>query len=110
MTSTADRMNAVMAAATDGAALPYFVGRVIFDDGREYASKADQRDQRRAMVALGHDSAETDPVGFWRACAWSYLTRNGVLEISWPDFDRDVAFVTREETETADPTRPATAG
>jgi hypothetical protein len=113
MTTTAEELNAVLAAATAGAGLPYLVMRVVFDDGTEYHSRADQRDMRRAMVATGADP-HTDPLGFSRACAWSYLTRTDVLAMGWAEFDRDVAFVipppAEDAPETADPTRPATAG
>jgi hypothetical protein len=109
MTATADQLNAAMEAAA-GTGLPYLDMRVIFDDGRELAAHADQRDMRRAQVAIGVDP-DRDPIGFSRACAWAYLTRTDQLAMGWADFDGQVPFcIPFDKQTTADPTRPATAG
>ena len=109
--TTAEQLNAAMAAATDGAGLPYLDMRVIFDDGREFFSHADQRDMRRAQVACGIANPDLDPLGFNRATAWSYLSRTGQLDgVGWAAFDAEVSFVIPTEQTTADPTGPATAG
>ena len=112
MTTTAEELNAAMAAATDGAGLPYLDMRVVFDDGREYLTHADQRDMRRAQLTCGIPDVEGDPLGFNRATAWAYLARTGQLDgLGWSAFDAEVAFVIpAEEPTTADPTGPATAG
>jgi hypothetical protein len=111
MTATADQLNAALAAAT-GTGLPYLDMRVIFDDGRELLSHADQRDMRRAQLMCGIPDPESDPLGFSRATAWSYLTRTGQLtDCDWRTFDETVGFVIPTEPQTmADPTGPATAG
>jgi hypothetical protein len=112
MTATADQLNAALAAATGGASLPYLDMRVVFDDGRELFSHADQRDMRRAQLMCGISDPAADPLGFNRATAWSYLARTGQLDgLGWSAFDAEVAFVIpAEQQTTADPTRPATAG
>jgi hypothetical protein len=108
VTAAADQLNALMEAAA-GTSLPYLDMRVIFDDGREFASHADQRDMRRAHIATG--DPERDPIGFSRACAWAYLTRTDQYSGGWLEFDAQVPFVIPfEEQTTADPTRPDTAG
>jgi len=109
-------LDAAVAEAVAAGSLPYLVMRVVFDEstGRaEVRTRADQRDMRRAQVALGCDP-ELDPIGFNRACAWAYLSRTGQLEeMGWADFDAAVAFVIPpagpEALQTADPTRPAPA-
>jgi hypothetical protein len=90
--------------------LPYLDMLVAFDDGRRLESHADQRDMRRAQIAIGTDP-QADPLGFTRASAWAYLQRNGVLNgLGWRDFDEQVAFVVPLEERTgADPTGTATA-
>jgi hypothetical protein len=107
MTVTAE-VQAAFDDAVQVARLPYLDMAVIFDDGRRYASHGDQRDMRRAQIAIGVDP-ELDPLGFNRATAWAHLTRVGALDgVSWADFDRDVAFVIPlEEQTTADPTQAA---
>jgi hypothetical protein len=95
-------------------ALPYLDLRVVFDPDAgagEYQAHCDQRDMRRAQLAIGVDP-DRDPLGFSRACAWAFLTRTGALEgMGWKDFDRDVAFVIPAEDQTAaDPTGTAPAG
>lgn len=109
MTATADELAAALEAQT-GARLPYLDMLVVFDDGARLESHADQRDMRRAQIAIGTDP-ETDPIGFNRACAWAYLTRRSELSMGWAEFDRDVSFVIPLEAQTtADPTGPAQAG
>jgi hypothetical protein len=111
MTATADQLNAALAAATDGAGLPYLDMRVVFDDGREYRTHADQRDMRRATTECGIANPELDPLGFNRATAWAYLARTGALDgLGWRAFDLEVSFVIPAEPTAADPTGPAGAG
>lgn len=85
----------------------------ILDDGRWFDAHPDQRDMRRAMIALGTQDPETDTLGFPRACAWAWLTRMGVLEMGWAQFDAECAEVAppegEEGVEVVDPTGPAPA-
>ena len=86
--------------------LPYLDMLVVFDDGLRLDSHADQRDMRRAQVAIGCDPSQ-DPIGFTRASAWAFLHRTGMLSTGWRDFDANVSFVIPLEEQTAaDPTRP----
>ena len=89
--------------------LPYLDLLVLFDDGQEMKCHADQRDQRRALIALGVSDPSLDQIGFARAVAWAYLTRTDALDgMGWSDFDAVVPFVTAADTQSAaDPTRPA---
>jgi hypothetical protein len=89
--------------------LPYLDLVVIFDDGRRLECHADQRDQRRALVALGTSDPSLDQIGFARAVAWAYLSRTGAIDgTGWAEFDDTVPFVTAKEVQTAaDPTRRA---
>jgi hypothetical protein len=86
----------------------------VLDDGRVYEATADQRDMRRALVALGTQDPETDKLGFPRACAWAYLTRHGLIDLGWADFDRQAAQVMppddEQVLEAVDPTGPGPAG
>jgi hypothetical protein len=87
----------------------------FLDDGRVLAVHADQRDMRRAFIALGTQDPTSDQLGFPRACAWAYLTRTGVLDgMGWADFDAQTIEVTATENgmvaTPVDPTRPAPAG
>lgn len=108
-----DTARAAMEQAT-GTSLPYLDMRVIWDpeadDRPEMFSHADQRDMRKAQIAIGCDP-DLDPLGFNRACAWSYLRRTEQIHDTWPDFDAKVAFVMPADKQTtADPTPPARAG
>lgn len=95
-------------AALDAYSLPYLDMLVVFDDGLRLDSHADQRDMRRAQVAIGCEPAQ-DPIGFNRATAWAFLHRTGVLSTGWRDFDANVSFVIPlDKQTTADPTRPDT--
>ena len=89
------------------------------EDGRTFEVHADQRDMRRAFIALGVQDPDKDVLGFPRACAWAYLSRVGEIdgtgwktfdaecvEVSPPDDDEDEA----EVLEVVDPTGPAPAG
>jgi hypothetical protein len=107
-TLTAADLNAALGADPSG--LPFLNSRVVFDDGRQFHTQADQRDMRRAMLTCGIPDPEADPLGFARAVAWSYLNRNGEISEPWQVFDMNVMFVIPEATTTADPTGPATAG
>jgi hypothetical protein len=90
--------------------LPYLDMLVVFDDGRRVESHADQRDMRRAQIAVATDPQQ-DPIGFTRASAWAYLSRTGQVDgLGWKDFDEQVPFVVPLEDKTgADPTGTATA-
>lgn len=95
-------------AALAAYSLPYLDMLVVFDDGLRLDSHADQRDMRRAQVAIGCDPTQ-DPIGFTRASAWAFLHRTGALSTGWKDFDANVSFVIPLEVQTAaDPTRPDT--
>ena len=88
--------------------LPYLDMLVVFDDGLRVDTHADQRDMRRAQIAIGCDPS-ADPIGFTRASAWSYLHRTGQISTGWKDFDANVSFVVPLDSQTAaDPTRTAT--
>lgn len=84
----------------------------FLDDGRVFDVRADQRDMRRAFVALGITDPERDPLGFPRAAAWAYLTRRGELAMGWAEFDAQTIEVQATEgADTAvDPTGPDPAG
>lgn len=87
--------------------LPYLDTLVAFDDGLRLTAHADQRDMRRAQVAIG-TRPEDDPIGFTRATAWAYLHRMGELSTGWKDFDQNVSFVVPLDKQTgADPTQTA---
>ena len=88
--------------------LPYLDMLVVFDDGLRLESHGDQRDMRRAQIAIGCEPS-ADPIGFTRASAWAFLHRTGVISTGWKDFDANVSFVIPLEEQTAaDPTRTDT--
>jgi hypothetical protein len=86
----------------------------ILDDGRWWEIHADQRDMRRAMIAIGTQEPDTDRLGFPRACAWAWLTRHAVIEMGWAQFDAECAEVTTLEgvdpLEAVDPTPEGSDG
>jgi hypothetical protein len=86
----------------------------ILDDGRWWEVHADQRDMRRAMIAIGTQDPETDRLGFPRACAWAWLTRRAVIEMGWAQFDAECAEVTTiagvDPLEAVDPTAEGSDG
>ncbi|HEY2303244.1 MAG TPA: hypothetical protein VGH66_15195 [Acidimicrobiales bacterium] len=85
------------------------------DDGQEFEIHADQRDMRRAFIALGIQDPELDVLGFPRACAWAYLSRVGEIDgMGWKTFDAETVEVSPADeddpTTVVDPTGPAPAG
>ena len=107
MTELAD-LEHTRAAELGAYSLPYLDMLVVFDDGLRLETHADQRDMRRAQIAIGGQPS-ADPIGFNRATAWAYLHRMGILSTGWKDFDTNVSFVIPLEEQTAaDPTRTDT--
>jgi hypothetical protein len=92
----------------DSYRLPYLDMLVVLEDGRRLESHADQRDMRRAHLAMVSDP-ERDPLGYNMASAWAFLNRTGVIDgMGWKDFEAQVTFVVPLEVEApggADPTR-----
>ena len=88
------------------------------DDGAEFEIHADQRDMRRAFIALGIQDPALDKIGFPRACAWAYLSRVGEIDgMGWKTFDAETVEVSPPDgadaddvITVADPTEPAPAG
>ena len=85
------------------------------DDGRALEVHADQRDMRRAFIALGVQDPATDVLGFPRACAWAYLSRTGEIDgTGWKTFDAETIEVSPPDdvdpVSVVDPTGPAPAG
>jgi hypothetical protein len=107
MTQTDDPTTPADPAPLSDYALPYLDTLIVFDDGLRLTAHADQRDMRRAQVAIG-GNVEGDPIGFTRATAWAYLHRMGELSTGWKDFDQNVSFVVPLKEQTAaDPTQTA---
>ena len=87
---------------------------VYLDDGASFEVHADQRDMRRAFIALGIQDPALDVLGFPRACAWAYLSRVGEIDgMGWKTFDAETVEVSPLDDEPmteVDPTGPAPAG
>jgi hypothetical protein len=94
--------------------LPTVTVGVVLEDGDgprlEWEDiELDQRDARRAIVACGISDPGGDPIGFLWAQAWAALTRKGLLEIGWSEFQRrviGVAPMDNGDETTVDPTNP----
>ena len=103
-----DPAHVVDPAALAAYSLPYLDMLVVYDNGDRVDTHADQRDMRRAQIAIGCDPS-ADPIGFTRAASWSYLHRTGQISTGWKDFDTNVSFVIPLEVQTAaDPTQKDT--
>jgi hypothetical protein len=106
MTATEERFAEAVAATRPAVHRMHLVA--ILDDGRWFESHPDQRDMRRAMIAIGTQDPATDSLGFPRACAWAWLTRMGGLDMGWAQFDAECCQVAPPEgeagVEAVDPT------
>ena len=85
--------------------VPWFDSKVILEDGRRFLVHGDQRDQLRALEALGIDApTASNAIAYATAVSWAYLSRKGRVAMTWPEFYAVCSFVQMQEPRAVDPT------